>query len=493
MISRLAEAGPLVDSPPRRPTPAEKGLLLVVDDREDVRRLVTNVLTREGYDVEAFPCGEACLGAMPLVMPDAIYLDLDMPGIGGLATLEQIHSKHPAVPVIMLTGDESVESVVAAMRRGAYDYLVKPPSRQKLLNVAKNAVDHYRMSLQLTSLKREASGSAGYGAIVAQSPSMKDVFRQMDRVSSSDITVLIHGESGTGKELVARAIHANSPRNRESFVALNCAAIPEALQESEVFGHEKGAFTGAIGRRLGKFELADRGTLFLDEVGELSLPLQAKLLRVLQDNTFQRVGGSQEIRSDFRLITATHKDLAHEVRAGSFREDLFFRIVVFELELPPLRDRDGDVELLTRYFLEKHERGSGKRIAISPETTALLRSYSWPGNVRELENVLHRAVVSAGSQIVEPRHLPDRLRQELSSLTPPRTPLQAPSERAPGATDTPSPFPEAATPSLNLEELEAITIRNALEQTRGNLAGVTRLLGISRATLYRKLKKYKLR
>jgi DNA-binding NtrC family response regulator len=484
-----ADALPKVSSSMKRAMPAERGLFLVVDDMAEVRRLVETVLTREGYDVETFPSGEACLSAMPQVVPDGIYLDLEMPGMGGLRTLDRIHSKHPGLPVIMLTGDERVESVVAAMKRGAYDYLVKPPSRQKLVTLAKNAVGHYRMSLQIHSLEREAAGGAEYGGIVAQSRCMKDVFREMDHVSRSDITLIIHGESGTGKELVARAIHANSPRKSGPFVALNCAAIPEALQESELFGHEKGAFTGAIGRRLGKFELADKGTLLLDEIGELSLALQAKLLRVLQDSTFQRVGGSQELRSDFRLVTATHKDLAREVRESRFREDLYFRIVVFELELPPLRHREGDVDLLIQHFLEIHQRQLGSLIELSAEARAILRTYPWPGNVRELENVIHRAVVSSESNLIEPRHLPERVQRPVSTPFALAVPAAVVGK---GTSSLEPPLPSGG-PSLNLVELEAVAIRNALATTRGNLAKVSRLLGISRATLYRKIKKYRLR
>jgi DNA-binding NtrC family response regulator len=470
-----------------QPGPAPRGLVLVVDDVEEVRRLVASILVRDGYDVETFASGEACLNAMAVLIPDAIYLDLDMPDLDGLGTLARLRSKHPGVPVIMLTGDDTVESIVSAMKLGAYDYLVKPPERQKLLAVARNAVEHYRMSLQLTSFKREAGGADGYRGIVTQAESMKSVFRQMDRVAPTEITLLIHGESGTGKELVARAIHDHSPRKRGPFVALNCAAIPETLQESELFGHEKGAFTGAANRRAGRFELADKGTLFLDEVGELSLPLQAKLLRVLQDNTFQRVGGAQDIRSDFRLVAATHKDLNREVRAGTFREDLFFRIVVFELELPPLRERAGDVDLLTAHFLAAHSRSHGVEIRVAADTRDLLHAYPWPGNVRELENVIQRAVVSAESDLIEPRHLPPRIGQGvIQSAEPAEGGGEA---RAGSAARSASDVFEGGT--LNLKELERRAIQKALERTRGNYAEAGRMLGLSRATLYRKLKHYR--
>ena len=486
MVTPPAEAGFKTEAPRNRTAAAaeEEGLLLVVDDMEEVRRLVGNTLAREGYEIKTFGSGEACLSAMAVLIPDAIYLDVDMPGLSGLQTLEKIREKHPRVPVIMLTGDDSVESVVAAMKLGAYDYLVKPPERQKLLTVARNAIEHYRMSVQLTSLKREAGGGEGFRGIVTQAASMKEVFRQMDRVAPTDITLLVHGESGTGKELVARAIHDHSPRKRGPFVALNCAAIPDTLQESELFGHEKGSFTGATGKRLGRFELADKGTLLLDEVGELSLSLQAKLLRVLQDNTFQRVGGSQEIHSDFRLVAATHKDLVLEVREGRFREDLYFRIVVFELELPPLRERDGDLDLLVNHFLRQHQGERKTPLEVSPEAASVLSAYSWPGNVRELENAIQRAVIAA-EQRIEPRHLPARLREEV--------PAAAAQPDANGPSPSHSRTASKETEELNLERLERRTIERALERTRGNLAEAGRLLGLSRATLYRKLKTYKLR
>jgi DNA-binding NtrC family response regulator len=482
MVQPLAEAGFKTDSPRNRlaTAPVEDALLLVVDDMEEVRRLVANTLAREGYETKTFASGEACLSAMAVLIPDAIYLDVDMPGLSGLQTLEKIREKHPRVPVIMLTGDDSVESVVAAMKLGAYDYLVKPPEREKLLTVARNAVERHRMTVQLTSFEREAGGGEGFQGIVTQAESMKEVFRQMDRVAPTDVTILIHGESGTGKELVARAIHDHSPRRRGPFVALNCAAIPDTLQESELFGHEKGSFTGATGKRLGRFELADKGTLFLDEIGELSLPLQAKLLRVLQDNTFQRLGGSRDIRSDFRLVAATHKDLNREVRDGRFREDLYFRVVVFELELPPLREREGDVDLLVNYFLREHQGQQASPLEVSPEASSLLSGYSWPGNVRELENAIQRAVIAAERRI-EPQHLPPRLREE----------SPAPASESQSASSPRSPL--IATEELNLERLEQRTIEKALERTRGNLAEAGRLLGLSRATLYRKVKIYKLR
>lgn len=480
--------GTATDQALSRPTrhPSRKGVVLVVDDMDDVRRVVGNILIKGGYDVETFSSGEACLSGLARVMPDAILLDIDMPGFGGLETLERIRTKNPYVPVIMLTANDSVETVVTAMRLGAYDYLVKPAGRQKLVTVARNAVERFRMSIQLTSLEREATGN-GYPEIAGNSAEIKDVFRQMDRLAPSDVSVLLRGESGTGKELVARAIHAASGRKPGAFVAVNCAAIPESLQESELFGHEKGAFTGATEARMGKFEMANRGTLFLDEVAELTLPLQAKLLRVLQDNTFHRVGGSRELRSDFRVITATHRDLSQEVRAAHFREDLYFRIVVYELELPPLRDRSGDVRVLTDRFLEEQAQKHGGSLSIAPETIELLERYPWPGNVRELQNVLQRAIVFCESGVIHAEHLPARIVNGVDPASKPSLEAEGPAEVSPPSDS----YRDDET--LNLEVLEKQAIAKAMKRGRGNVTEVGRMLGVSRATLYRKLQKYGLR
>ena len=285
-----------------------KRLVVLVDDDRNLCDLVERFLEKAGHRVVVFHDGESFLAALGAMMPDAICLDLSMPGIGGFETLELIKERQSQLPVIILTADHAVDSVVGAMQRGAYDYIVKPIDRTKLITTVGNAVEHYRMSMRLRQLEREVEGE-GYQNIVGDSPQMKELYRQMDRVAASDITILIHGESGSGKELVAQAIYESSGRSSGPFVALNCAAIPETLQESEIFGHEKGAFTGAVSRHIGKFEQSDGGCLFMDEVAELSLTLQAKLLRAIQEKRFHRVGGSTQVRSDFRLIAATHRDL----------------------------------------------------------------------------------------------------------------------------------------------------------------------------------------
>jgi DNA-binding NtrC family response regulator len=441
-----------------------------------------------------------------------------------------IKERHQHLPVIILTADHTVESVVAAMQRGAYDYLVKPIDRTKLVTTVGNAVERYRMSMRLRQLEREVGGE-GYANIVGESPAMKELYRQMDRVAASDITILIHGESGTGKELVAHAIYEASGRKSGPFVALNCAAIPETLQESEIFGHEKGAFTGAVARHIGKFEQANGGCLFMDEVAELSLSLQAKLLRAIQEKRFHRVGGSTQVHSDFRLITATHRNLLDMVNRSLFREDLYFRIAVFELEVPPLRERENDVVLLAQRFLERYastrsrapspsagraERdapGVGpqrtdRRIRLSNEVIDLLKAYPWPGNVRELENIMQRCLLITKGPLILAEDLPPRLRsrpepkaldveEAAPAVTagPPETEPVVEAPRAPVPAEKPESPRRASSrlETLDLQELERRAIQQALEETGGNLSHVVRLLGIGRTTLYRKLKTHGLR
>jgi len=494
--------------PVQRSGPAH-GLVLVVDDDPAVANVLSRWLQREGYQVEVFPNGEACVSALTRIMPDVICLDLDMPGMGGLKTLEAIKTHHRHLPVIILTADVSVDSVVLAMQQGAYDYLTKPVDLANLIPRIRNAVERYRMSTRLTQLEREAQG-LGYPRILGSSAAMKEVYRQIDLVAANDITVLIQGESGSGKELVARAIHEASGRRKGPFVALNCAAVPESLQESELFGHEKGAFTGAVERRPGRFEQANRGTLFLDEVAELSAALQAKLLRVLEQQSFQRLGGSVEVRSDFRLLAATHRELGDEVKAGRFREDLLYRIAVFELPIPPLRSREGDLLLLTRAFIEEFSEGKSTRSQLSSEAARVLLAHAWPGNVRELRNVIQRAVLISGGAPILPQHLPDKVQESARGRTEPTLERNVETDALPVLSDRPllpdggeptsptSPPPaesalrEGQLPTLNLDDLERRAIAEAMQRTGGNLSQVVRMLGIGRTTLYRKLKKYKL-
>jgi DNA-binding NtrC family response regulator len=484
------------------------GLVVLVDDDRNLCDLVERFLDRAGYQIKVFHDGESFLAAMGAMLPDVICLDLSMPGIGGLETLDVIKERHRHLPVIILTADQTVDSVVSAMQRGAYDYLVKPIDRTKLVTTVGNAVERYRMSMRLRQLEREAGGE-GYANIVGDSQAMKELYRQMDRVAASDITILIHGESGSGKELVAQAIYQASGRKSGPFVALNCAAIPETLQESEIFGHEKGAFTGAVGRHIGKFEQANGGCLFMDEVAELSSTLQAKLLRAIQEKRFHRVGGSTQVHSDFRLIAATHRNLLDMVKQGLFREDLYFRIAVFELEVPPLRARGDDVVLLAERFLDRYKPKNQPRPRLSNDVLELLRAYNWPGNVRELENIMQRCILIAKGGMVTPEDLPPRLQalqgdgaapesDDAPPLRESTPPTGASATPQPAASREPAPAPppqrrSSRLDTLDLQELEKRAIQQALEEANGNLSQVVRLLGIGRTTLYRKLKTHKLR
>ena len=450
-------------------------LIYVVDDDGNLRLIVERWLRREGYDVSAFPDGADCLASLDQEAPDAVCLDLNMPGLSGLETLQRIREHHPLLPVIVLTADSSASTAVQAMKLGAHDYLTKPLDQTKLLTTLKNAIEHGRLSMRVSQLEREVEGR-GYPGIVGDSAAMKTVFRQLDRLAVSDISVIIHGESGTGKELVARAIHESSSRRRGRFVAVNSAAIPESLIESELFGHEKGSFTGAATRRIGRFEEADRGTLFLDEIGELAPNVQAKLLRVLQERNFQRLGGSALIQSDFRLIAATHRNLAEEVKAGRFREDLFFRLAVFELELPPLRKRMQDIPILAQSFIKQGQEKIGGRITgISPAALSVLLRHPWPGNVRELQNVIQRAMVVANGEEIEAEDLPDRLRAEVA---------------APGTTEPPGVTIEDS--GTTLEDSSRRLLIAAMVKHEGNASATMRELKIGRTRFYRMLRKFDL-
>ena len=464
-----------------------RATLLVVDDDANITELLGHTLRAQGYDVEAVPDGERALARLSELVPDALILDLGLPGSPGLVVLATIRARYPWLPVVILTGETDVQMVVASIKGGAWDYLPKPIDRTKLLTTVHNAVDHGRMSRRLAQLEREAGG-AGYPGLVGSSPAMQGVFRQLDRLVASDISVLVRGESGTGKELVARAIHGGSGRKLGPFVAVNCAAVPETLQESELFGHERGAFTGAVQRQTGRFEEAHEGTLFLDEIAELSPSAQAKLLRVLQERRFRRVGSSEEQASDFRLVAATHRDLHAEVQAGRFREDLYFRIAVFELELPPLRARGDDVVLLAERVLARAAAQEGRSLRLSEDARAALASHDWPGNVRELENAVARAVVASDGPVLQLEHLPPRVQAAFER--PPQVSLPIP--RTASSAVASGPAVDLLGGRYDLETIERMAITRALARHPNNLRGVVEELGLSRTTLYRKLKQYKL-
>lgn len=492
------------------------GTIVIADDERVHLRLLERWLVQRGYQVLLAEDGRQCLDLIHRVVPDVICLDIKMPRMDGLEALRRLKNLVPHVPVIMLSADDTVESVVHAMQLGAYDYLQKPCELQKLLAVIAHAVDKHRMAQRIVELER-VSGQRSYEGILSQADSMTPLFKQLDRLVHSDISVLIHGESGTGKELVARAIHQYGGRANKPFVAVNCGAIAESLQESEFFGHEKGAFTGAHARAIGKIEQANGGTLFLDEIGEMPLNLQAALLRVLQEMRFTRVGGQAEVQVDFRLVAASHKRLIEQVEQGAFREDLYYRIAVFELELPALRQRPEDVVMLAEHFLAEFAAQDGViKPELSPSAIERLEAYDWPGNIRELRNAMRRAIVVAEGGQVRAEDLPRALMRSLNPtpampgpapIASSQPPIKAPPEQSVALPSSPRPQATHQTsqptsseaelssspyhvPLLPLSELERLAILRTMAHTGDNATESAKLLGISRATLYRKFKLY---
>jgi DNA-binding NtrC family response regulator len=449
---------------------AGKELTWVVDDDPAIRELLSFIVSEAGYIVEAFASGAEVL-AHSGQQPAAVLLDLMMPEVDGVEVLKELKRRHPSLPVSILTADDDISRAVEVTKLGAYDYLVKPADQERLLTTLNRALSHGNLEQEVARLREELGDRYHLRNIIGSSSAMRKVYDQIEKVLESEITVFISGESGTGKELVARAIHHASLRSDGPFIDVNCAAIPEGLQESELFGHEKGAFTGAVAAHPGKFEQAEGGTIFLDEVGEMSGSAQARLLRVLQERVLQRVGGTRSIELNVRVISASNRDLATMVEDGGFRQDLFYRLVVFPIELPPLRDRREDIPLLVEHFLEKHARDAGKHIArVDPRAMEALVNHGWPGNVRELENVVHRSLLVAAGMDLAPDDLP-------SGLTTDRSPGETVVEAGP----------------MSLEEMERAAIVRALEHNQNNLSDVARQLGIGRSTLYRKLEQYGLR
>ena len=452
----------------------------VIDDDRSIRWVLEKALQKAGMTVRSFERADGVLEALEREKPDAILSDIRMPGMDGIALLEQIQARHPEIPVIIMTAHSDLDSAVSAYHSGAFEYLPKP------FDVTE-AVDQVRRACRLRRERlADASSSEESGAeIIGEAPAMQEVFRAIGRLARSNITVLINGESGTGKELVAHALHHHSPRASGPFIALNMAAIPHDLLESELFGHEKGAFTGAQARRPGRFEQANGGTLFLDEIGDMPFELQTRLLRVLADGEFYRVGGHELVKVDVRIIAATHQDLERLVAEGRFREDLFHRLNVIRIHIPALRERREDIPLLMRHFLKQAAREldvEAKRLL--PETEALLRRLDWPGNVRQLENTARWLTVMASGREIHPDDLPPELR-EATSQAPGGGDWQealrawARAELASGRRD----LLEEALPAF-----ETVMIRVALEQTGGRRQEAARLLGWGRNTLTRKIK-----
>lgn len=383
--------------------------ILIVDDEVSVRDSLRMIFKKD-YQVIMAGSAEEAIIKVKSEEPDLIFLDIIMPEKDGMQALKEIRGMHPQIPVIMLTATKTLKTAVEAMKLGAYDYITKPFDVEELKLIAQKALESRDLRRENRRLQGEVEERYHFDNIIGKSKEMRDIYATIRQIAEKNSTVLIHGESGTGKELVARAIHYNSHRKNKPFVAVNCAAIPETLIESELFGHEKGAFTDAQTRRIGHFELADQGTLFLDEVSELILPTQAKILRALQERDFVRVGGGKTISVDVRLISATNKNLEELMARGAFRSDLFYRINVVPLTIPPLRKRKEDILLLAKHFLDKHA-GVGKK-KISPEAMDILIAYDWPGNVRELENIIERIVVLTTSDTITPDDVPSSLKTE---------------------------------------------------------------------------------
>jgi two-component system nitrogen regulation response regulator NtrX len=443
--------------------------ILIVDDERAIQASLRGVLEDEGYRVSAVGSGEEALARVAEESPDVIFLDIWMPGMDGLETLAELKLRRPEAAVIMISGHATIETAVKATKLGAYDFIEKPLSLEKTLLVAARALEHSRLERENRSL-REALHRGQ--EIVGKSALVEALRQQIATAAPTNGRVLIHGENGSGKELVARAIHANSVRRDGPFVEVNCAAIPEELIESELFGHERGAFTGAVARRRGKFETAHGGTLFLDEIGDMSLKTQAKVLRVLEEQAFERVGGKDTIRVDVRVLAASNQDLAELITQGRFREDLYYRLNVIPIEVAPLRRRKEDLPILVEHFIAVYSAENGRRPkAMSVEALAYFLSYDWPGNVRELRNMVERLVIMSPRDVIGPEDLPPPLR---------------PKEAAVGAD-------EAARERTLREARDAFERAYILAELRAHDGNVTRTaekLGIERSHLYRKLKAY---
>ena len=446
-------------------TPNSNVKILIVDDELSVRNSLQAWFQEEGYTVDVAASGKEALTKITERNWDIFFLDIKMPGMSGLELQEKIKKILPNSTVIIITAYASVDSAITAMKAGAYDYLTKPFDPDYVTLLVRNAVERKKLVLETARLKQSLEKISSAKEIIGKSSEIKRVMDLIKVVSEADSTVLIHGESGTGKELVARAIHANSRRRYHPIVTINCGALPESLLESELFGHEKGAFTGAQYARKGKFEMADGGTIFLDEIGNISPKIQMEFLRVLEDKHFYRVGGSKEREADFRTIAATNKDLAVAMDQGEFRSDLYYRLNVFTIQIPPLRDRKDDIPLLAEHFLHIYASDMNKPIgSISTAAMDILRNYNWPGNVRELENAVERAVVICSGDEIRPEDFPFS--------------IDAPGDATGGST---------------MESVQKNHIQKILDQADWNISRAAGILQVDRVTLYNKIKKYDLK
>jgi DNA-binding NtrC family response regulator len=447
----------------------KSGKILVVDDEPAERDGLARLVGQWGYEVETASSGEEALNLVETQHPAVVLTDLVLPEMDGLTLLQKLKETGRPPIVLLVTGHGTVETAVEAMRHGAFDYLTKPVDTTRLQVLLEKSIEQESLSREVNFLRHQLRQKGSFGQMVGQSRGMQEVYRWVELAATSTAPVLVYGESGTGKELVARTIHELSNRRNKPFVAINCAAIPETLIESELFGHERGAFTGATERRLGCFELTDGGTLFLVEVAEMDSNTQAKLLRVLQEGSFRRVGGGKhEIQVDVRVVAATNKNPTEAIANGKMREDLFYRLNVFSIHLPPLRERREDVVLLAKTFIDEFNRQDSRQVrGITTEAEKELERYHWPGNVRELRNVIQRAVVISGTGLIGAEHMPENVLR--------------------GAAPAPAAAPGSVTP---IREMERDAILRALEETGQDKRRAAQLLGISLKTLYNKLAKY---
>jgi DNA-binding NtrC family response regulator len=450
-----------------------EGKILVVDDDAVARGLLAEALRNEGYEVDEAAGGTEAVERGRRARFDVVLTDIRMGEIDGLAVLQDFKQHSPDTAIVLLTAFGSMEGAIEGIRQGAYDYLAKPFKKEEIKLVVQRSLEHSRLVRENARFREELRDRQDLSRLVGSSPLMLEVYKLVARVSSGKSTVLVEGESGTGKELIARAIHANSPRRERSFVPVNCAALPDALLESELFGHEKGAFTGAVGAKKGLFEAAHEGTIFLDEIGDIGAALQVKLLRVIQEQEVRRVGGTASTKVDVRIIAASNRNLSQLVKEGKFREDLFYRLNVVRIMMPPLRERREDIPMLAHHFLQKVSSGNGSVIrGFVPDAMAVLQRYHWPGNVRELENVIERAVSLTHGPLILPDDLPDPVRQ------------------APASGLEPAALPGLHGDLVTLDELEKRYLLRVLRESGHNKVRAAKILAIDRRTLYRMAERF---
>ncbi|AFG36693.1 sigma-54-dependent transcriptional regulator [Spirochaeta africana] len=443
--------------------------ILIVDDERNIRDGLATALKMDGYDTVTAATGREAVAIIQKDVVDLVISDLRMPEMSGHELLQHVVRQYPGIPVIILTGHGTIETAVQSMHEGAYDFVTKPVNLDRLSLLVRRALSNRELALQHRAMQEELEKQRGFKDIIGKSPLMRRVYDVVQQVAPTRASVLVTGESGVGKELIANAIHASSPRKDKPLIRVHCAALSESLLESELFGHEKGAFTGAAGRKRGRFELANGGTIFLDEIGEINPAVQIKILRVLQEKTFERVGGEETLEVDVRIIAATNRDLKKEIENGTFREDLFYRLNVVNIHVPPLRDRKEDIPLLVSAFMQDFSEENGKRVeGIDPRARAALYSYPWPGNIRELRNSIESAVVMSKDSVIQLEDLPPSI-TEADDADLIRIPLGS-----------------------SMEDAERRIIESTLLANKGNKSKTAEILGIGRKTLHRKVQEYQI-